>query len=373
MNTKPLVLSLIATLACAAASIAQETPPAPPTQPAPTTPTPAPSPAAEPKPEEQPPAPATADSTTPPEAQAQASQPFADADAVEKWMQTYYLHPEPNRVVEAFQTLARTKSIGVNADHTWAQTAFFWACMRENAASMAEWCATVGHLDEPAKTWWWTAVWMSQTIAGNEAIAAAASLPEGHADKIKFSWLNQKPQDILQTSFRGNGRQHIEMLWYAFAATGNEAMIYKMFEGFVPPEPKEPQNQMQAQIADRRRAKNKEIIENTRKGFAENLPKFPKALQICKDSIPKLKDPVKSEITKLVADAEATASGHAPTPPAESTPTPKAETPSNPDSALTPAPESTPQSEPKSEPKPEPKKEEPKQEEPKPEPKSDPK
>jgi hypothetical protein len=338
VNTNLIAASLIAPLMCSGGVLAQNMPqdqPRPPSNPAPE-PAPAPAPDAA-----IPSATSPAEALAVPGAQPKAVVPFADGAAVDVWMETYYQHPEPGRVLEAFQTLARTKSIGVDKDHTWAQTAFFWACMRENAASMAEWCATIGHLDEPAKTWWWTAVWMSQTVAGNEALQAAASLPEGHVDRVNYNWLRQKPQDIMQTSFRGNGKQHVAMLWHAFYATGSERMIFKMYEGFVPVEPKEPKTPEEAKIATIKRERNKQIVENTRLSFAQNLPKHSKALQICKDSIPKLKDPVKSEIEKLVTAAEAAASAPAPAPDAK--PTPDAAPAATPDSSVPPSPEPGPE------------------------------
>lgn len=228
---------------------------------------------------------------------------FADAQAVATWMKSYYLKPQPELVLEAFATLAATKEFGANADQTWAQTAFFWAVMRQNAASMAEWCATIGPLAEPAKTWWWTAVWMSQTEAGNQALKAAMELPDGHAGQVKYPWLKDPPQDILQRAFRGT--QQISMLWHAFYATGEQRMIFKLYEGFVPPEPRAARDAVDAQLREKRVEKNKQIVIATRLSFAENLPKHPKAIEICKASIENLKDPVKSEIAKLVADAEA--------------------------------------------------------------------
>lgn len=335
---KIIALSLCASIVCSGMVLAQEKTP----EPKPETPeAPAPSPA--PKAPANPPA-ETAHSPAP--------GAFENTAAVDAWMATYYLRPEPNRVLEAFRTLAREHAIGLNgrdnADKSWNYTAFFWACMRENSASMAEWCATIGHLDEPAKTWWWTPVWMSQTVAGNEAINAAMALPVGHADRIDYKWLQQKPVDILQTPFRQEGKQQISMLWSAFEATGDKAMIYKMYEGFVPPEPRQPKDEIDAQLVQKKRERNQAMIENTRKGFAENLPKHPKALELCKESIQNLRDPVKSEITRLVAEAEAKVAAEHPAPAtskADTQPTPE------PKPEVAPRPQTEPKPEPKTEPK----------------------
>lgn len=337
--------------------------------------------AADPKPDAKPQpavAPAPAPAAPEPAAAVPAAPPaaggFENAEAVDRWMEGYYKHPEPERVLEAFRTLAREKVIGLTtregADKNWDYAAFFWACMKENAASMAEWCATIGPLEEPAKTWWWTPVWMSQTVAGNEAINAAINLPLGHKNRIAFKWLAQKPVDILQTPFRREGKQQLSMLWSAFCATGDKAMIYKMYEAFVPSEPKPANNPQQAQLVQAQIQHNKKMVENVRRSFAENLPRHPKALEICKESIANLREPVKSEIARLVAEAEAKVSG-GDAKPATEEPKPAAE--AKPDTKPAPEPETT--LTPKADPKPQPK-EEPKSEpklEPKTEPKSDPK
>ncbi len=323
--------------------------------------------APEPAPAPQAPAvPAEPASTAPPAAEpnaaaiapASTSGSFQNKDEVQRWIETYYQNPEPHRVLDAFRTLVRENAFATgNKDFNWNMVGFFWACMRENAASMAEWCATIGDLEEPNKTWWWTAVWQSQTEAGNQALLEGVKLPEGHKNRIAYPWLKEKPQDITQATFRGSGGQHVNMLWYAFYATGSEKMIYKLYEAFVPAEPKQPTTPIEQQLAAKKRERNSEMVENVRRSFAENLPKHPKALEICRASVDKLKDPVKSQIATLVAQADAAiaakkaASEPKPDAPAATDATPAAE--NKPESKPEPKPEPTP--EPKAEPKPEPK------------------
>jgi len=333
-------VSLVTILALAGQTLGQDqaTPPkAPESAPAPTPQTPA-------TPIE--PAPSAPAATTPaadPAATAitpaSTSGSFQNTDEVQRWIETYYQNPEPHRVIDAFRTLVRENAFATgNKDFNWNMVGFFWACMRENAASMAEWCATIGELNEPNRTWWWTAVWQSQTDAGNQALIEAMKLPEGHKNRIAYEWLKQKPQDIMQATFRGNGGQHINMLWYAFYATGSEKMIYKLYEAFVPAEPKEPTTQVEAELAARKRQRNAEMIANVRASFAANLPKHPKALEICRASIDKLKDPVKSHISALVAEADAAIAA------AKAASEPKPDAPATPDAE--------PKAEPKSEPAP---------------------
>jgi hypothetical protein len=289
------------------------------------------------------------------------SSSFQNKDEVLRWIETYYQNPEPHRVLDAFRTLARENAFGTqNKDFNWNMVGFFWGCMRDNAASMAEWCATIGDLEEPSKTWWWTAVWQAQTDAGNQALLEGIKLPEGHKNKLKYNWLQEKPQDITQVGFRGNGAQHINMLWNAFYATGSERMIYKLYEAFVPAEPKQPTTPVEQELAARRRQRNAEMVVNVRSSFAENLPKHPKALEICRASIDKLKDPVKSQIAALVAEADAAvaakkaASEPKPDAPAPTDAAPKAEPKAEPTPEPKPEPTTEPATEPKAEPKPEP-------------------
>jgi hypothetical protein len=269
-------------------------------------------------------------------------------------MKTYYQNPQPARVLEAFRTLIRGSAFSGSNDTNWTYVGFFWACMRQNAASMPEWCETIGPLEEPAKTWWWTAVWMSQTDGGNMVLRDRINLPEGHPDRLAYDWLKQAPRDILKSGFRGDGKNHISMLWHAFYATGNEAMIYKLYEGFIPSPPKPPTTEVEKALAEHRVASNRRLIEGTRQSLAQNLVEHPKALKICKDSIDNLKDPVKTEIATLVADAEAAiakaaAESQAPAAPPSSA---SASTPEAPKEEFKPQPPAA--TEPKPDPKPEP-------------------
>ena len=173
-------------------------------------------------------------SVEPPEGAAPAEQParaaFTDAGSVDRWMISYYKHPELDRFVEAFRALDASGAFAIESK-AWGYSAFFAELMRPNPGTVPMWCDELGAVKEPAKMWWWTAVWHAETEPGAQAIKEARALPAGHERRIDYRWLDEKHRDILKTPIRGS--QQIDMLWHAFGASGDELFVLKQFEGLV--------------------------------------------------------------------------------------------------------------------------------------------
>ncbi len=249
---------------------------------------------------------------TPEPAAPPAAAPFSDAASVERWMASYYLHPELDRFVEAFRALDAGGAFA-NEARAWGYSAFFTELMRRNPGSVPMWCDAVGAVKEPSKKWWWTAVWQADTEGGAQAIKEARALPQGHERRIEYRWLDDKHRDILQTQIRGP--QQIDMLWRAFGASGDELFVLKQFEGLVEFKVREPTTPAEETIAERRRETARRTAAIARQRLLEHCQDEPRVLEICKANASRLKPGSRLELEKVIAQAEGRPIPTAPTDP----------------------------------------------------------
>ncbi len=269
-------------------------------------------------------APAAAPTAEPAKGASPAEQParaaFTDAASVDRWMISYYKHPELDRFLDAFRALDAGGAFANDAK-AWGYAAFFSELMRRNPGSVPMWCDQLGTIKEPAKKWWWTAVWQADTEGGALAIREARALPEGHERRIDYRWLDEKHRDILKTPIRGS--QQIDMLWHAFGASGDELFVLKQFEGLMEFPVRAPTNAAEETIAARRRETAKRTAAIARDRLLEQCRAEPRVLEICKANAARLKPEPRFELEKVIAVAEGKPLPAAPTPAPPTPPAPE--------------------------------------------------
>lgn len=207
--------------------------------------------------------PAATDSPAPPKLTADEQK---ELDGLVEWQRGYYRSPEPDKLPAAFRRRAELGALS-GGDQGWTEAAFVAEILKANPAKTAEWCRELANLPEPARGWWWTAVWTAQTPESQAAITEFAAKPEGDPTKIAYPWIGQKPSSILERQIRGT--QQLAMLWAAFYASGNDAFLVKTFEVTVDPDLSDPK------LSDRTKERRTNVTNAARHQLASAAHKDP--------------------------------------------------------------------------------------------------
>ena len=172
---------------------------------------------------------------TPPPALTEAQQ--RELAEIVSWQKRYFRAPDPEKLPEHFRRRAELGALATG-DQGWTEVAFVTEVLRANPSKVAAWCEKFADLPEPARGWWWTAVWQAQIPEAAAAIESFQARADGDPAKLTYVWLSQKPQSILDRTIRGT--QQLAMLWAAFFASGNDAFLLKTFEAIPDPDLSDP-------------------------------------------------------------------------------------------------------------------------------------
>ncbi|MBX9690710.1 MAG: hypothetical protein K2X27_28605, partial [Candidatus Obscuribacterales bacterium] len=102
---------------------------------------------------------------------------LVNIDALTRWMTYYYLHPQPELLVQAL--LLADKQGLLQGDSAAPLQAFTSRVMAQNPAKLKDWFAQMAPMSEPGKSVMLTAIWWSNTSEGKELLNTIGNgLPE---------------------------------------------------------------------------------------------------------------------------------------------------------------------------------------------------
>jgi hypothetical protein len=147
---------------------------------------------------------------------------FADADAVSKWMSTYYLHPEPARVVDAIVTLS-AQGVLKEAPRATMAAAFVTGAIENDRGLLDALCARLKNapLDQQR------VMAMAVAFTGRKdlLVQLKSGLPRlTGIDKVAA---DPNMHHVLQTPVE-NSPLGLDMQWAYFMATGKEEPVLRI-------------------------------------------------------------------------------------------------------------------------------------------------
>ncbi len=210
-------------------------------------------------------------------------------------MARYYLGPEPDRVPEAFKTL-KDAGMFASPERAWGYVSFFTEVMARSATRIAAWTDEVGTLADPAKSYWWTAVWTGGTVEGQQLIEMGKREAIVSPRHLDYKWLDTQPPNILARPIRGPDQ--VKMLWHAFLATGEKRYVLKLVEG-LPPVPALDPSETDV-VARHRHAQQSAIRPAARETLIAGLRDHPRVREALEEALAKLQPKHRPEVQSIL-------------------------------------------------------------------------
>lgn len=149
---------------------------------------------------------------------------IATGDDLERWMDFYYLHPQPELLTQAMHF---ADSSGMVKQGEAPLMAFTSRVFAQNPKKIPQWVSELGDLSPAARTTFWSALWWSNTIEGKESLnRLATSLPSERDKDAVLGQMAKPAQPIEQMEL--NRPEVIDELWGAFTATGDEKYVNRL-------------------------------------------------------------------------------------------------------------------------------------------------
>jgi hypothetical protein len=143
---------------------------------------------------------------------------------LQRWMEFYYLHPQPELLVPA---LHFADSSGLVKQGEAPLTAFVSRIFAQNPKSIAGWTASLSDLSPASRPMLWSALWWSSTIEGKEQLnKLATSYPNPRDQDAVLSQMAKPSEPVDQMAM--NRPEVLDELWGAFSATGDEKYINRL-------------------------------------------------------------------------------------------------------------------------------------------------
>jgi hypothetical protein len=147
---------------------------------------------------------------------------FADADAVSKWMGTYYLHPEPARLVDAIVTLS-AQGVLKEAPRTTMVAGFVMGAIENDRGLLDALCARLK--DAPSDQQRVLALAVAFTGRKDLLVQLKSGLPR--LNGIDRLAADPGARHVLQMAVE-NSPLGLDMQWSYFMATGKEEPVLRI-------------------------------------------------------------------------------------------------------------------------------------------------
>lgn len=210
-----------------------------------------------------------------------------------RWMNYYYLHPQPELTITAIDYIQKNNLATPDARNS--LIAFFSQVMAHNPPRLAAWTEHFKSLNNVMKGILWTALWQANTPESKKQLAIFTnSLP---ADLKKATSKMPPPLPIEKMPINGPGA--LDRLWSCFCVTGDERYVKRIIEALPPPNTHEAK-QVSGNIA------NEMMLSGAAKwSLTSNAHQHKKVLAICMQVRQQAKDQaLKKELTAVIEKAQ---------------------------------------------------------------------
>jgi len=146
-----------------------------------------------------------------------------------RWMNYYYLHPQPELTIKAIDYIQKNNLATPDARNS--LIAFFSQVMTQNPQRLAAWTEHFKSLNNVMKGILWTAMWQANTLESKKQLVIFTnSLP---ADLKQATSKMPPPVPIEKMPINGPGA--LDRLWSCFCVTGDERYVKRIIEALPPP------------------------------------------------------------------------------------------------------------------------------------------
>lgn len=214
-------------------------------------------------------------------------------DDLSRWMNYYYLHPQPDLMIQAIDYIQKNNLASNDARNS--LIAFFSQLIAQNPQKLAAWTEHFKSMDERMKGILWTAMWQADTPESKKQLVIFTNSLSPEIKKATSKM--PAPVAIEKMPIQGPGA--LDRLWSCFCATGDERYVKRVIEVLPPPDT-HGAKQVPGNVAS----------EMMRAGAAKwsltsNAHQHKKVLAICMQIKQQTKDPtLKKELTAVIEKAQ---------------------------------------------------------------------
>lgn len=159
-----------------------------------------------------------------------------DHESLNNWIFGYYLNPQPERTPDAIRFMADEGLINENSR---AQlVAFFGVVFRNNESRLDDWLKSIDDLEDEHLAVVWQGVWFTESYTGVDQalwytsgdhikkILQAAGERSRRARQVVEYYLKRDPPPMKSIDI--DSPAVLEMLWYAFYASGDPLYVKRI-------------------------------------------------------------------------------------------------------------------------------------------------
>lgn len=160
--------------------------------------------------------------------EAQPEPQLKTVEDVSAWMTGYYLRPRPELLAPAVLLLEKEGALEGEGNAAAPVASFLAQLFRQSPERLEGWLKELEGLKEASRPVVWLALWLADTEAAAGRLKAVAATAEGEQRKRLQAMLAEKPPDLLKVEVQGPAV--LDMLWGAFAATGQADYVRRIIE-----------------------------------------------------------------------------------------------------------------------------------------------
>lgn len=215
-------------------------------------------------------------------------QPDVADDAVQKaserFLTYYYLAPSPDRFVTEFREVGRSLKFNADGEALLPLSEFYGMVIRANPELTATWVDSLADLPDSYRPVLYYSLGLAATKHATEALRQLAQTADGEQKRVIVAILLAPKVDIATMPIQAP--DHLDMLWGAFFATGDQAFVLRIIEALG------------------REANDPVLAGAARWSLKSNAWQHSKVLGICRSAVTTAAAPVADELRGIVEEVD---------------------------------------------------------------------
>jgi len=202
-----------------------------------------------------------------------------------RWMNYYYLHPQPDLTLTAVDYIQKNKLATPDARNS--LIAFFSQLIAQNPQRLPAWTEHFKSMNDGMKGILWTAMWQANTPESKKQLVIFTKSLNSEMQKAT----SKMSSPVAIEKMPIDGPAVLDRLWSCFCATGKDKYVKRIIEVLPPPNTKRANEMMRAGAA--------------RWSLSSNAHQHKKVLAICMQVRQQTSDPIlKKELTAVIEKAQ---------------------------------------------------------------------
>ncbi len=220
------------------------------------------------------------------------SDPIADqapADDTDQYLTYFYLNPKPDEFVDQFRAIARTLEFEADANSA-ALSTFFGYIMRQYPDRIGGWAESLSDMPPSYKPVLYYSLGHADCDQARDALRKLADAASGADQRAAYGVLAAKSPNLLTREIRTGA--HLDALWGAFLATGDEQFVKRII-GVLP------------WLEDKTATIHQRVVAEAAKwSLTSNAWQHSRVLRICRDAIPDSPELTAGVLREIVSETE---------------------------------------------------------------------